>query len=596
MFRAVAGAGVAAIVLTMVPPTNAWAIEHTVDTVTDLRDALYAASGGDRIYVASGTYSSRLYVSGVHGAPGELIEVVALDPSDPPVFEYGGYGVFTLINCSYILVDGIVARGAGATTGEGNNIDIAQSHHMILMNSHSGRITVPGNSDGMKFASSSNTLMYNCTIEDWGSDGSGADMMNNHNSLFMRNTFTFPSLPNGTAANGIQSKGGNAYEVGVYKNVFDDGGNRAQKFGGWGGASEWEAYDMAAMGNVFVKGEAAVSFESSTRCEFAYNTVVNPEKWVMRILKGGANETAYDTFRRNLVVYGPFLPYGGVQNISAGTRPETFTYAENYWYNNVNPGASIPSLPGGETDPAGGIDPQFDAEYRPLYGPADEYGAHAAAMEAEFEQYVSWFQWAWDKAQQYDPDADAGGFYGVGPGLSVTFDAGGSYGGSGVRGTYTVGSYLWDLDGDNVFDDGAGPAVTVSYEDLTGAAPGQLGLGPGPHEVQVRIAVTNEYGTTIVDWDTAELLVLAELTPGDCRVDGVVNVLDLGVLASHYRQGGCGWRDGDFNGDGVVNVLDLGALANHYGSQATGREEAVPEPAMVGLLALGALALRRRRR
>jgi hypothetical protein len=246
------------------------------------------------------------------------------------------------------------------------------------------------------------------------------------------------------------------------------------------------------------------------------------------------------------------------------------------------------------------VDPQLDADCRPLYGPAREYGAHALAMEGAWATYTPWFAWAWEKALALDPDADAGGFYGVGPTLSVDFDAGGSYAGSGVRGTYTVGSYLWDLDGDNVFDDGSGPAVAVSYDDLTGSGPGQLGLGPGLHDVQVRIAVTNEYGTTVADWDTAELLVLAELTPGDCRVDGVVNILDLGLLASNYRQGGRGWRDGDFNGDGVVNIIDLGLLAGHYrsggGSAGGAGGEPVPEPSAAGLLLAGVLVAGARRR
>ncbi len=585
------------IVMIVAPP--AWAGESTVYSTGQLRSALLTASPGDRIYVAPGTYTSRLYVDGAHGAPGNLIEVVALDPNNRPVFESGGYGVFTLINSSYILVDGIIARGAGADTGDGNNIDIAQSHHMILKNSRSGTIPVPGNSDGIKFASSSNTLMYNNTIENWGSGGSGADMMNNHNSLFMRNTFSFPSMPGDTAGNGIQSKGSNAYENGFYKNVFNDGGNRAQKFGGWGGAgpSAWEARDMTAMGNVFVNGQAAVSFESATNCDFAYNTVVNPEKWVMRILQGGGKQTAYNSFRRNLVVYGPFQSYGGVQNISGGTRPETFTYEANYWYNNVNPSASIPSLVGGETDPAGGVDPQLDADYRPLYAGAEAYGAHAPAMEAEWANVTGRFQWAWDWARQFEPDADAGEGYSTAPGFSVALNAAGSTGGGGSYGAYAIDSWAWDLDGDGAFDDAAGPTAEVSYEMLTGTAPGQLGLSPGWHTVEVRVSATNERWETLVDYDRVQLLVLAQCLPGDANVDGLIGLADLAALTDNYGQWDAGWKQGDFTGDGLVGLADLAALADGYGTDYRPVPIPVPEPACTALLLLaaGAAALRPRR-
>ena len=54
------------------------------------------------------------------------------------------------------------------------------------------------------------------------------------------------------------------------------------------------------------------------------------------------------------------------------------------------------------------------------------------------------------------------------------------------------------------------------------------------------------------------------------------------------------WRDADFTGDGVVNVYDLAALANHYGYDGTAGGP-IPEPATLALLALGGLALTRRR-
>jgi len=573
------------------------AAETTVYTTDQLRNTLNAARPGDRIYVAPGNYNQLLWVQNVHGVPGNLIEVVALDPTDRPVFEEGSSAVFTFYNCSYISVDGMIVQGAGTATQDGNNIMFTFSDHMVLRNSVSRDIVHTGNSDGTKFNSSDNVLMYNCTISEWGEAGSAMDGMISNSDLFMRNTITFPSLATGASANGIMPKGA-AYHHGMYKNLFLDGSSRAVCFGGSGGATGPEIRDSVAMGNVIVGGEAAVAFCSATTCEFAYNTVVDPEKWVMRVQKEGAYETDNCIFRRNLVRYGPLLPYGGVQGTGGTVHPETFTYEANYWYRSDNPAASIPSLPGGEIDPAGGVNPQLDADYRPLYGPAKTYGAHAAEMEAEFEQYTPWFQWAWDQAMQYEPDADAGGPYDVGPGGIVTFDAGGSYAGSGAYDDdpshpewhQRITSCQWDLDGDGVFDDAAGAAAAVDFEDLTGDGPGQLHLGFGRHGIELRMEVSTAYGT-MVDWGRGELLILPGL-PGDANLDDEVGIADLSAVADNYGQPG-GWIEGDFNFDGVVGIADLSTLADHYGETAG---NAVPEPVTLSLLLPGLALIRRRGR
>jgi len=44
---------------------------------------------------------------------------------------------------------------------------------------------------------------------------------------------------------------------------------------------------------------------------------------------------------------------------------------------------------------------------------------------------------------------------------------------------------------------------------------------------------------------------------GDLNNDGIINVVDLGLLRSVFFSND---PDADFNGDGVVNVIDLGAL------------------------------------
>ena len=80
-------------------------------------------------------------------------------------------------------------------------------------------------------------------------------------------------------------------------------------------------------------------------------------------------------------------------------------------------------------------------------------------------------------------------------------------------------------------------------------------------------------------------VVAAPAAPGDANEDGVVNVLDLDVLGRNYGGTNAAWGDGDFNRDRIVNLLDLSILGAYYGQTGGG---AVPEPATLSLLALGA--------
>jgi len=77
---------------------------------------------------------------------------------------------------------------------------------------------------------------------------------------------------------------------------------------------------------------------------------------------------------------------------------------------------------------------------------------------------------------------------------------------------------------------------------------------------------------------------------GDFNLDGLIDLLDLGVVGDEYGLGS-GWATGDANGDGAVDLLDLGAVGDNYGFAVS-----VPEPATMTLLAIGGIAALIRRK
>jgi len=131
---------------------------------------------------------------------------------------------------------------------------------------------------------------------------------------------------------------------------------------------------------------------------------------------------------------------------------------------------------------------------------------------------------------------------------------------------------------------------------------------------------------------SSNVVTITDALPGDCNLDGAVNISDFNILQSHFNEpqssnGGqpFTWAQGDFNGDGNVNISDFNIMGTEFNQgaagtgpldgdagpleqfaienndvagfeAATGLTIAVPEPASLGLLAVGGIALLGRRR
>ena len=63
---------------------------------------------------------------------------------------------------------------------------------------------------------------------------------------------------------------------------------------------------------------------------------------------------------------------------------------------------------------------------------------------------------------------------------------------------------------------------------------------------------------------------LEHLQASDVNVDGVVNILDLTLVAANFEATPAADQtsNADVNGDGIVNILDLTRVARHFGSRS----------------------------
>jgi len=109
-----------------------------------------------------------------------------------------------------------------------------------------------------------------------------------------------------------------------------------------------------------------------------YNTIYQPEKWVLRILQETRDPDFVvcrnNRFERNLIVFRR-SDVNVFVNVGPGTAPETFQFADNFWYCQDRPEASRPQLPSAETGGVYGRDPKvFSSAHGPSL-PADPVAA-----------------------------------------------------------------------------------------------------------------------------------------------------------------------------------------------------------------------------
>lgn len=364
----------------------------TVSSSDQLLRAVKAARPGVTIRLQPGQYKGGLTFSNLRGTKDKPIRLVAADTKRPPLFRGGSSGLH-LINGAHLVLDGLVVEDA---RDNGINIDDSgsmkfSSTHITLRNLHVRNVGPTGNHDGIKLSGLKHVVVEQCTLETWGSGGSGIDMVGCHQVKIDRCTFTHSDTG---ASSGIQAKGGTA-DVKITRCRFEHAGRRAINLGGSTGfpyfrpplkdKANVEAERLEVAGCTFIGSVAPIAYVTSRDCDVHHNTIYRPARWVFRILQEQPLDRFLPcqrgTFAHNLVVWKKGDLHRFV-NFGDNTLNHTFTITGNWWYCLDDPRNSKPQLPVAEKGGVSGANPMLvnpeegDLTVKPN-SRAKRIGAHA---------------------------------------------------------------------------------------------------------------------------------------------------------------------------------------------------------------------------
>lgn len=370
-----------------------------------LSRAAQAAVPGTEIRIHPGTHAGGTYLSDLHGTAEHPIWIRGADPTNRPVL-FGGTESLHLTRPRYVLLQNLEASFASAN---GINCDDGGEYandqaagFLVFSNLFIHDIGGGGNQDGLKLSGIRDFVICDTVITRCGgaASGSGVDMVGCHRGVIQGSTFYDLS------ANAVQAKGGTT-DIEIRQCIVSNAGHRGVNLGGSTGfeffrpplsttAPNVEAANIRVLANLFHGCTAAVAYVGSVDCVVANNTIIEPTRWVFRILQETVSSGGYtfrpcasNAFQNNLVYYNSGTLSLFV-NIGGSTDPASFAVPNNLWYAYNNPGAAPHPLPGSAPNNLFGLNPQFrNAALRDYHisvqSPAATNGLASAAVDADFD-------------------------------------------------------------------------------------------------------------------------------------------------------------------------------------------------------------------
>ncbi|GLR19919.1 right-handed parallel beta-helix repeat-containing protein [Portibacter lacus] len=354
-------------------------------------------SPGDTLLLQAQVFSDGSQFLTLNGTADEPIVILA-DEQHQSIFR-GGTEAIHLIDCSYVVLDGLVIE---QQTGNGINIDdggdySSPAKHITIRNCIFRDMAASGNNDLLKMSGVDSFLIEGCLFINGGSGGSGVDFVGCHWGTVQDCLF------DNAGTSGIQNKGGTQF-IRIQRNTFKNISQRALNLGGSTGlqffrpplpdpiVDAFEAADLEVFSNVFIGCRAPLAYVGAIRVKVYNNTFYHPENWVLRILQEttepGFLPCSDNEFRNNIVQLESDLTE---VNIGNNTAPETFTFSHNLWFNESSNNWS-PNLPVTDTDQIL-ADPLFEdvssEDYSiPANSPAVGNGLILDAPISDFDQFL----------------------------------------------------------------------------------------------------------------------------------------------------------------------------------------------------------------
>ena len=334
--------------------------------------ALQGVQPGDAIRLLPGNHVTGNSIGNLAGTSNAPIWIGGVPGQARPVIS-GGATAIQLSRIRYVILENLEVTGA---TANGINCDdggdYANSNatrHILFRNLYIHDIGTGGNNDGLKLSGVNDYFVLDCEFARMSAGGSGIDHVGCHRGLIARCTFT------DAGSNAVQCKGGSE-DIEIRWNRMTNGGARAINIGGSTGFEFFrpplstnvpnvEARNIRVVANLFRGSDAPVAFVGTVGSLVANNTIVEPSRWVLRILQETVSSGGYtflpcssNQFINNLVYFNRSQISTHV-NIGANTDAASFKFAHNLWFAFNQPSQSQPSLPSAETNGVYGLNPLF---------------------------------------------------------------------------------------------------------------------------------------------------------------------------------------------------------------------------------------------
>lgn len=342
------------------------------DPFQTINRALQGIRPGDAVRLLPGAYTSGAYVANVSGTADAPISLGGEPGPARPVFSGESAGIH-ISRAQYFVLENLEvtgAKGNGINCDDGG--DFANSNascHIVFRNLSIHDTGSGGNQDGLKLSGVNNYFVLDCEFARISAGGSGIDHVGCHNGIIARCKFT-------DGGNAIQCKGGSA-NIEIRQSRFVNPADRGINIGGSTGltlfrpplstnAPNVEARDIRVIANLFVGGSVSpVAFVGTTNSLVANNTIIDPKRWIVRILQETTSTQGYNfapcgqnRFLNNLIYFNGAQISIAV-NVGANTDPQTCEFANNLWFDHNAPDRSRPTLPLPETNGLYGLDPHF---------------------------------------------------------------------------------------------------------------------------------------------------------------------------------------------------------------------------------------------